>query len=104
MDNLNIYEKTRKVPEKAQKRIKGGRLSGMTDINPMWRIKTLTELFGPCGIGWKYEIIEKRLEKGGNNEIAAFVDINLYIKLDDKWSEAIQGTGGSTFVAKERKG
>lgn len=104
MGNLDIYNKTREVPEQAQKKIKGGRLSGMTDINPMWRIKTLTELFGPCGIGWRYEITEKRLEKGANDEVAAFVDINLYIKVDDKWSEAIQGTGGSTFVAKERKG
>ena len=104
MGNLDIYKKTREVPKKAQKSITGGRLKGMTDINPMWRIKTLTELFGPCGIGWRYEITEKRLEKGANDEIAAFLDINLYIKVDGEWSEAIQGTGGSTFVAKEKNG
>lgn len=104
MDNLDIYNKAREVPQEAQKIIKGGRLSGMTDINPMWRIKKLTELFGPCGFGWKYEIVDKRLEEGSNNEIAAFVDINLYVKKDGKWSESIQGTGGSSFVAKERKG
>ena len=103
-DNLKIYNDVRQVPKQAQKKIKGGRLSGMTDINPMWRIKKLTELFGPCGFGWKYEITEKRLEEGGNNEIAAFVDINLYVKQDGEWSEPIPGTGGSTFVAKERKG
>ena len=104
MDNLNIYEQSREVPKEAQKRIKGGRLSGMTDINPMWRIKKLTDLFGPVGFGWRYEIIDKRLEEGGNNEIAAFVDINLYVKYEGEWSEAIQGTGGSTFVAKESRG
>lgn len=103
-DNMNVYNEARKVPNKAQKTIKGGRLSGMTDINPMWRIKKLTELFGACGFGWKYEIADKRLEEGANGEIAAFVDINLYVKKDDEWSEPIQGTGGSTFVAKERKG
>ena len=103
-DNLNIYNDSRKVPPEAQKRIKGGRLSGMTDINPMWRIKKLTELFGPCGFGWKYEITEKVLKEGGNNEIAAFVDINLYVKYDGEWSEPIPGTGGSTFVAKESRG
>ena len=101
---LKIYNEAREVPKEAQKTIKGGRLSGMTDINPMWRIKKLTELFGPCGFGWKYEITDKRLEEGANNEIAAFVDINLYIKQDGEWGEAIQGTGGSTFVADERKG
>ena len=104
MSNLEIYNEVRSVPKEAQKKIKGGRLSGMTDINPMWRIKQLTETFGPCGIGWKYEITDKRLEEGGNNEIAAFVDIDLYYKKDGEWSEAIPGTGGSTFVAKERKG
>jgi hypothetical protein len=31
----------RVVPNEAKKEIKGGRLSGFTDINPMWRIKTL---------------------------------------------------------------
>lgn len=103
-NNLKIYNEVRQVPKQAQKKIKGGRLSGMTDINPMWRIKKLTELFGPCGFGWKYEITEKRLEEGGNNEIAAFVDINLYVNQDGEWSEPIPGTGGSTFVAKERKG
>ena len=55
-NNLEIYNKVRQVPESAQKTIKGGRLKGMTDINPMWRIKTLTDLFGPCGIGWYYEV------------------------------------------------
>ncbi len=52
MDGLEIYNKVREVPEKAKKSITAGRLKGMTDINPMWRIKKLTEEFGPCGIGW----------------------------------------------------
>ena len=102
--NLKIYDSVRTVPENAKKQIKGGRLSGMTDINPMWRIKTLTEQFGACGIGWKYVITDKRLERGGNDEIAAFVDIDLYIKVDGEWSEPIPGTGGSSIVAKERNG
>jgi hypothetical protein len=104
MDNLAIYNKVRKVPQEAQKPIKGGRLKGMTDINPMWRIKTITEQFGPVGQGWYYEIIEKRIEEGGNNEKVAFVDINLFVKFGDEWSKPIVGTGGSSFVAKEKSG
>ena len=101
---LKIYNAVRQVPENAKKPIKGGRLSGMTDINPMWRIKTLTEQIGVCGIGWKYVITDKRLEQGANGEIAAIVDIDLYVKVDGEWSEPIPGTGGSSFVAKERNG
>jgi len=104
MNHLEIYDKVRKVPDVAQKPIKGGRLKGFTDINPMWRIKTLTEQFGMVGIGWYYDITEKRFEKGGNDEIAVFVDIDLFIKVDDEWSKPIPGTGGSIFVAKESKG
>ena len=52
MENLGIYESVRKVPVSALKTISSGRLKGMSDINPMWRIKKLTEQFGPCGIGW----------------------------------------------------
>lgn len=103
MNNLEIYEKVRKVPEEAKRKISGGRLSGMTDINPMWRIKTLTEQFGPCGIGWYYDVVNKWTEKAGE-EVAAFVDIEMYIKAGGEWSKPIHGTGGSMFVAKESKG
>ena len=54
MNNLELYDSFREVPQEAKKPIAAGRLKGMTDINPMWRIKVLTERFGPCGIGWKY--------------------------------------------------
>lgn len=104
MENLEIYERVRQVPQSAQREIQAGRLKGKTDINPMWRIKALTEQFGPCGIGWKYTITDKRLENGANNEVSAFVDIDLFIKVDGEWSDAIPGTGGSAFVASERNG
>ena len=104
MSNLQIYEKVKQVPTNAMKEIKGGRLKGMTDINPMWRLKALTEQFGPCGVGWTYEITSKHLEKGAGDEIAAFVDINLYIKYNGEWSQAIPGTGGNLFVTQEQRG
>lgn len=104
MSNLDLWGKVQEVPQAALRTITAGRLKGKSDINPMWRIKTLTELFGVCGVGWKYEITDQWIEPGANNEIAAFCNINLYVKNDDKWSEAIPGTGGSSFVAKERSG
>ena len=104
MDNLTIYNNVRAVPKEALKEIQAGRLKGKSDINPMWRIKTLTEQFGVCGIGWKYIIKEKQLETGPDGEMSAFVDIDLFIKVDGEWSAAIPGTGGSSFVANETKG
>lgn len=104
MGNLDIYEKVRAVPDNAKKTIKAGRLKGMTDINPLFRIKAMTEAFGPCGVGWKYKITDKHLEEYKNGEVKAFVDIDLFYKWDGEWSEAIPGTGGASFVANEGKG
>ena len=104
MENLEIYEAVRKVPDSAIKTISSGRLKGMSDINPMWRIKKLTEQFGPCGIGWCYDITRQWMEQGAEGQIAAFCDILLYYKVGEDWSKGIPGTGGNLFVAKESKG
>lgn len=104
MNNLEIYELAREVPGEAKRSIKGGRLNGFTDINPMWRIKKLTELFGPCGIGWWYVIKDKHIAEGAHGEWCAFVDIDLYYRWGERVSNPIPGTGGSSFVSKEKTG
>ena len=103
MENMTIYDACRSVPETAKKAITAGRLKGKTDINPMWRIKRLTEQFGPCGIGWYYKPVRKWMETHGD-EIAAFVDIELYVKIGGEWSMPIAGTGGSMFAARQKDG
>lgn len=101
--NLKIYNAVKKVPVEAKRAITGGRLKGKTEINPMWRIKALTEQFGPCGIGWYYEITKQWLEPSGT-EVAAFVNILLYIKVGDEWSKPIPGVGGAMFVEQQKSG
>ncbi len=103
MNNLDIYEKVRSVPDNARRKITGGRLNGKTDINPMWRIKTLTEQFGPCGIGWYYDVDRHWTEAHGD-EVAAFVNIRLYVRHNNDWSKPIFGTGGSMFVEMQKSG
>lgn len=105
-DKMRIYNEARIVPEEAKKPISAGRLKGMTDINPMWRIKKLTEMFGPCGFGWWYEITDKRIvEDEQTHQKAAFVDIMLYYTDEQgNVSIGIPGTGGAAFVSQERNG
>lgn len=102
--NLKIYNELRQVPENAKRTIQAGRLKGMTDINPMWRIKQLTEMFGPCGQGWKIEVVDKWLESGVNGVITSNVQINMYVKIDGEWSAPIPALGGALFVSKEKNG
>ena len=104
MDNLEIYNRLRQVPQNAQKPIQAGRLKGMTDISPMWRIKALTEQFGPCGIGWRIEVVDKRIIDGSDGQKVAIVDALLYIKTDGEWSAPIPGTGGAMLVSNEKNG
>jgi hypothetical protein len=101
---LKIYESCKAVPEEAKKTITAGRLKGYTDINPMWRIKKLTEMFGACGIGWYYVPLRTWKEELANGEVCVFADIELYIKQDGEWSKPIFGTGGSKLVSLEKKG
>lgn len=103
MEKNELYEKLRNVPEEAIKPIGAGRLKGMSDVNPMWRIKVMTDLFGACGFGWRYEIDRQWMEAAGQ-EVKAFCNVNLYVKIGDEWGEAIPGTGGSSFVSVEKMG
>ena len=103
--NMRIYEAVRFVPEQAKKKITGGRLAGMTDINSMWRIKVLTEQFGPCGEGWYTSDVKYWQDRLDNNgSVALFCSILLHVKIDGAWSQPIYGIGGNTLVAAEKSG
>ena len=101
--NLALYNRVREVPVEAKKDIQAGRLKGKTDINPLWRIQTLTREFGPAGIGW-YTEVEKQWTEECGNERAVYIKLNLYIKVDDAWSKPIEGFGGAMVVSNEKNG
>ena len=104
-DNMRIYNAVRAVPEEAKRAITAGRLKGKTDINPMWRIKALTEQFGPCGDGWGYTIDRLWIEEGANGEKCAFAMISLWYRQDDGMrSDPVIGIGGNMLVANEKNG
>ena len=94
------------TPKEAQRSFNNGRFSG-TDINPMWRIKKLTELFGPAGIGWWTDNEEYRIEKcEETSEVAVFCTLKLYWKdpLTGEVSHGVTGIGGNKFVVSQRSG
>lgn len=101
---MGMFDKYARVPESAKKKITGGRLNGMTDINPMWRILCLSEEYGEVGFGWYVEVIEHWTEPQETGEIAMFVRLHLYVKRDGEWSKPIEGCGGSMLVANQKAG
>lgn len=103
-ENMELYNALRSVPVNAQRKIAAGRLKGFTNINTMWRIKALTEQFGPCGIGWKTVTTKEWLEQGADGAVTAHCNLNLFIRVDGEWSDAIEGCGGAAYVSLERSG
>lgn len=104
-NNMRVYEYVRSVPKEAQKAIQAGRLKGKTDINPMWRIKVLTEVYGECGKGWYTDQVQYwTMKREDTGETAVFCSLNLYTREGDGWSAPIYGIGGNTVIAMERNG
>lgn len=102
-DNLEIYNKYKAVPDNALKPFDNGRFKG-TDINTMWRIKSLTEAFGMVGIGWYYTIKRLWIEETPNGEQFAFAEIELFVKVDGEWSKPISGSGGNKLARETKDG
>ena len=107
LNNVRFYEKFMTTPKDAQKSFKGkGGFEG-TDINPMFRIKVLTEVFGPAGFGWwtdnvRYEFVESPTTK----ETHVFCELDLYIKDPESGevSHPIYGIGGNTYIGTNKYG
>lgn len=88
------------VPVDKLKKIEFGPLKGKSDINPQWRIKAMTEVYGLCGIGWYHELAERWTETAHNGVIMAFCKVNVYINIGGgEWSKPICGIGGNELVS-----
>ena len=101
---MEFWNKAKQPPKSALRQINAGRLKGKSDINPQWRIQVMTEHFGMCGVGWKYEIKKLWTLPGSNEQVFAFADIDLYVKADGSWSDPIPGHGGSMLMVQEKSG
>jgi len=109
--SLEIWNKLKSPPKDALKVIAAGRLKGKSDINPQWRYEAMTDVFGECGKGWKYEIVKLWTEEAPEGQVFCFAQINLYtengtgkLSGEPPWNDPIPGVGGSMLIAKETAG
>ena len=99
------YNAVKTVPQSALKVIDFGKLKGKYDISPQWRWEILTETYGMCGIGWRFEIVStQQVPVEETKETMLYVLVNLYIKDGDEWSEPIPGYGGDFLIYKDKNG
>lgn len=100
----SIYERLATPPMNALDTIKAGNLKGKSDINPQWRIEAVTNIFGPCGVGWKFEIVEAHEKALADGQILLFMRVDFRYKQGGKWSDPIPGYGGDFIVEKNKNG
>ncbi|MGG4609944.1 hypothetical protein [Providencia sp. Me31A] len=62
-DNLSIWKRVQRTDSRFTKPIEGMGFIG-TSINGTYMIMRATEIFGPIGSGWNYEVIEEKLIDG----------------------------------------
>lgn len=101
-EKKSAWDVLARPPKTALKQIKGGRLSGMTDINPQWRYKAMHDVFGPCGTGWKYEIQRTWTEQGAAGQVFMFAQVAVYTSINGEWSSSIPGIGGSMLLESQK--
>jgi hypothetical protein len=104
VSNMQHYNNLKTVPRDALKEITFGKLKGKSDISPQWRYEAMTQEFGMCGIGWRYEIVKTWTQEANNNQLMLFVEINLYVKDGENWSYPIPSIGGDFVLESDKNG
>ena len=99
--NLRFWAQISHTPDEALKDFDNGRFSG-SDINPMWRLRKLTEMFGPEGVGWWREETFQTIESpgtGGEIVVICFMSLWYVDPLTKEVSKPVRGVGGNMLVA-----
>jgi hypothetical protein len=103
MSNRRIWDRVHKPDPTSLKTIGGGRLKGMTDINPQWRFQAATDVFGPCGVGWWYTIKDLWNVPGADGQVMAFARVDVFYRDGESTSQPVEGIGGSMMITNETK-
>lgn len=119
INNLKVWSHADKIDPAYTKKDDNNNYSSLS-LNSYWIFKKATELFGPIGIGWGFDIIEEREDIGHtvwiqetlktNNPIAEGVVKNhttciaLWYKLDGKEGRISGVYGHTNYIYKTAKG
>jgi hypothetical protein len=75
-----------------------------TDINPVWRWKRMTEVYGPAGIGWGTQDENVTYQPAGDGQVLVYVTLKLWYMDPETSDKCVTPLGvGGDFVAKTTK-
>ena len=81
MDNKALWRRAFTTDPRAVKEITGKQYRGNSP-KPYWIVERLTDEFGPCGIGWGFQIINERFERFSETDSLHVASVRLWYVLD----------------------
>jgi len=100
--NLTLWRAVEKTPPDQTKAITGKPYKG-TSPKPYWLVQKATETFGPCGIGWGFEIVSERVEDGATGDKVHIAHIRLWYEYGSKRG-VVEHVGQTMFAGKNKNG
>lgn len=102
VDNLTLWGLVEKTPPEHTKEITGKSYKG-TSPKPHHLVHKATETFGPCGIGWGFQIVEERIEEGAGGEKMHLARVKVWYEWNGKRGE-VEHIGGTQFSGTRSSG
>lgn len=100
MTNLDLWKTVEKTPHEHTKAITGKSYKG-TSPKPHYMVWKATETFGPCGIGWGFNVISERVEEGEDGKKVHIAHVKVWYKWNDEKGE-VEHIGGTEFSGKRK--
>ena len=102
---MRIFEQLKSVPEEMTNEFTRDD-KVFTSVKPIWRIQKLTEMFGPCGLGWIVNIGRWETKEFNSGAVSITVEVELQYRenAESEWRKPIKGIGTSWAVYISRKG
>lgn len=85
-DHLALWNAVSKTPPGETKAITGKPYSG-TSPKPFYLVKKATETFGPCGIGWGFDIVSERIEDAAPGDKLHIARVRVWYKWNGERGE-----------------
>lgn len=101
-EKMMLWDRLKVTDPAAVKQITGKPYKGSSP-RPFWIVEMLTHEFGPCGIGWGFEIVSERLENLGDVGVLHYAQVRAWIKTDGGVASATH-IGGTKVAYHSKSG
>lgn len=103
MENRDLWDLASPTDRNFTKRFtRGGGFAG-TAINATYMIQRATEVFGPVGLGWGWEIMDEKYQEGAPGDIIHVLRVRIWFTFGEK-TGSFEHFGQTTFVGKNKNG